>query len=126
MTAIVYDAAVLFAADRSDRATWAEHRVRLEFGVVPLVPAGVVAQVSRTPRQAQLRRLLRGCRVVTLDEAAAHAVGDLLGRAGTTDVVDASVVVVGAAHDADIATGDPRDIERLLAVSGAKLDVIRV
>ena len=64
MSAVVYDAAVLVAADRNERRTWAEHKARLEFGIIPLVPAPVVAQVSRSPQQAQLRRFLTGCAVV--------------------------------------------------------------
>jgi len=49
MSTVVYDAAVLVAADRNERRAWAEHKARLELGVVPLVPAPVVAQVSRFP-----------------------------------------------------------------------------
>ena len=63
MTEVVYDAAVLIAADRNDRQTWAEHKLLLQGGVLPLVPAAVLAQVSRSARQAQLRRFLRGCRL---------------------------------------------------------------
>ena len=48
MRSFVYDAAVLVAADRSERRVWAEHKARLELGAVPLVPAPVVAQVSRS------------------------------------------------------------------------------
>jgi hypothetical protein len=58
MRTFVYGAAVLVAADRNERRAWAEHKVRLEPGLVPLVPAPVVAQVSRSPQQAQLRRFL--------------------------------------------------------------------
>src|SRR5689334_16466274 len=72
MKPTVYDAGALIAADRSDRRRWAEHRVLLEGGLVPLVPAPVVAQVSRSPRQAELRRFLRGCEVVPMDEGTAH------------------------------------------------------
>lgn len=60
MKSVVYDTGVLIAADRNERRTWAEHRVRLESGVLPLVPAPVVVQASRSPRQAQMRRFLRG------------------------------------------------------------------
>lgn len=55
---VVYDAGVLVAADRGDRDVWADHRVRLELGTAPVTTAPVVAQVSRSPRQAQLRRFL--------------------------------------------------------------------
>ena len=51
MSTVVYDAAVLVAADKNERRAWAEHKARLELGVVPLVPAPVVVQVSRPPHQ---------------------------------------------------------------------------
>ena len=126
MSEVVYDAAVLIAADRSDRIVWADHRARLEAGTVPLVPAAVVAQVSRSPRQVQLRRFLRGCLVVSLDEPAAHVVGRLLGEARATDVVDGCVVAVAAHHSATIVTGDPDDIEALVSATGMTLPVVRV
>jgi predicted nucleic acid-binding protein len=123
MKRVVYDAAVLIAADRSERRIWAEHRVRLEAGVAPLVPAPVVAQVSRSPKQAQLRRLLRGCEIAPFDEAAAHAAGALLGKARTNDIVDASVVALAVQHSADIISGDADDIRRLVSAARAKLSV---
>jgi len=114
---VVYDAAVLVAADRNDRRVWAEHRVRLEASLAPLIPAPVVAQVSRAPSQANLRRLLRGCEVVAFDEADAHQAGSLLAASGTSDVVDAALVVLAARRGADIETGDGDDIRRLVAAS---------
>ncbi len=42
MNNFVYDAAVLVAADRNVRRAWAEHKARLELGLIPLVPALVV------------------------------------------------------------------------------------
>src|SRR5260370_35043682 len=89
MNAVVYDAAVLVAADRNERRAWAEHKARLELGVIPLVPAPVVAQVSRSPQQAQLRRFLTGCVVVPLGESEAHEAGRLLGITRTADAFDA-------------------------------------
>ena len=83
MSAVVYDAAVLVAADRNERRTWAEHNARLELGVVPLVPAPVVAQVSRSPQQVQLRRFLTGRVVVPLGESEAPQAGRLLARTRT-------------------------------------------
>jgi hypothetical protein len=125
MSAVVYDAAVLVAADRSDRRAWAEHRVRLEDGTVPLVPAAVLSQVSRSGRQAELRRFLRGCVVVPLDEVGAHEIGRLLGAARTADVADACVVTVArAARAATIVTGDPRDIEHLAGVAGIRPTIV--
>jgi predicted nucleic acid-binding protein len=108
MSDVVYDAAVLIAADRNDRRVWADHTALLESGMVPWIPAAVVAQVSRSARQVQLRRFLRGCIIVPLDEPSAHAAGRLLGAARASDVVDASVVALAASHRARIMTGDPR------------------
>jgi hypothetical protein len=123
---VVYDAGVLVAADRNVRDVWADHKVRLEAGNVPVVPAPVVAQVSRSPSQVQLRRLLRGCEVVGMTEDMAHAAGQLLGRARSADVVDAVVVQVAARLRADIVTGDRGDITRLVEAAGVSSKVIDV
>lgn len=126
MMRVVYDAGVLIAADRNERRTWAEHRVRLELGVSPLVPAAVVAQVSRSSRQVQLRRFLTGCVVVPLGEREAHEAGRLLGASRTADVVDAMVVALACRHKAVILTSDPDDIGRLVSASGARVEVVAV
>lgn len=122
----MYDAGVLVAADRSVREVWADHRARLEAGIVPVVPAPVIAQVSRSPSQVQLRRLLRGCAVASLTEELAHAAGHLLGRAGSRDVAGAVVVQVAAGLRADVVTGDRGDITRLIEAAGAAGQVIDV
>ncbi len=106
MSDVVYDAGALIAAERNDRAFWADHRVRLEQGTIQVTPATVVAQVSRSPRQAQLRRLLRGCDVASLDEDTAHRVGRILARAGTADIVDGAVVAAAVARSAAVVTSD--------------------
>ena len=124
MRAVVYDAGALIAADRNDRRFWAEHRARLEMGIVPHVPAPIVAQVSRSPKQAQLRRLLRGCEVVSLDEAVAHRVGALLAKSRTSDLSDAAAVITAIPSRADIVSNDPDDIEHLLTSARAKLRVV--
>jgi hypothetical protein len=126
MSTVVYDAAVLVAADRNERRAWAEHKARLELGVIPLVPAPVVAQVSRSPQQAQLRRFLTGCVVVPLGEREAHEAGRLLGMTRTADVVDAVVVTLALRQKAMILTGDPDDIERLIKASGREVAVVTV
>jgi hypothetical protein len=126
VTQVVYDAGALVAADRNDRSFWLDHRVRLEQGVVPVVPAAIVAQVSRSARQVPLRRLLKGCDVAVLDEDGAHRAGRLLGLTGTADVVDAIVAVVAADLGAVVLTGDRGDIERLLANTGSSAVAVDV
>jgi predicted nucleic acid-binding protein len=126
MRRVVYDTGVLIAADRSQRHTWAEHRIRLEAGVIPLVPAPVVAQASRSPKQAQMRRLLRGCEIVAFDEGAGHAAGSLLGKTRTKDVVDASVAELSIRHGADVVSDDAKDIRRLLSAAHARVSIMDV
>lgn len=126
MTSVVYDAGALVAAERNDRRMWAEHRVRLELGLSVAVPAPVVAQVSRSPRQVQLRRLLAGCEVVEFDEASAHATGRLLASSKTNDVVDATVVELATRRRAAIVTADLHDLSRLASAAGARLRIIEI
>jgi predicted nucleic acid-binding protein len=126
MKAVVYDSGALIAAERNDRTMWAEHRVRLETGIVPSVPAPVVAQVSRSPSQAQLRRLLRGCDIVSFGERDAHRAGAVLARSRSSDVVDAAVVVIAADRGAAIVTSDPKDIARLATAARAFLRILPI
>jgi hypothetical protein len=126
MSTVVYDAAVLVAADRNERRAWAEHKARLELGVIPFVPAPVVAQVSRSPQQAQLRRFLTGCVVVPLGESEAHEAGRLLGMARTADVVDAVVVTIALRQKAMVLTSGPHGIKRLVRASGREVAVVTI
>ena len=115
MNAAVYDAGALIAADRSDKLFYAFHSTTVVRGTPRLVPAGVLAQVWRDGgRQARLSRALGTCTVVPLDVTAARGAGVLCGRAGTSDVVDASVVLLAARHRAGILTSARDRIERLL------------
>jgi predicted nucleic acid-binding protein len=124
MNSVVYDAGVLVAANRNERRAWAEHKVRLELGIALVVPAPVVAQVSRSPQQAQLRRFLAGCVVTALTEDEAHEAGRLLGIAKTADVIDAVVVSTAVRRRAMILTSDSEDIERLVSASGREVIVV--
>jgi hypothetical protein len=56
---------------------------------------------------------LRAVTVVRLDELEARAAGVLCGRAATTDVVDASIVVCARARGHAGITGDPADLAAL-------------
>lgn len=120
---VLYDAGALAAAGRNSPKVWHEHRRLLERKLVPVTTAPVVAQVSRSPRQANLRRFLKGCTIVPFADVEAHEVGGLLARSGTADVVDAHVVLQAAARDAAVLTSDVDDIEWLAAAAGATITV---
>ena len=74
-------------------------------------------------RQARLARLLRGVDVRPVDDEAGRAAGVLIGRAGTTDPIDATLVL--AANPGDrILTSDPRDIGHLVTAAGRSVVII--
>jgi len=113
---LVLDAGALIAFERNARLTVGLIARLLERGEPMAVPAGVVAQVWRDGRrQARLSRLLGAAEVevVAFDDMGARAAGQLLGIAGTTDVVDASVVLLARVLGAAVATSDPEDLLRL-------------
>jgi predicted nucleic acid-binding protein len=110
------DAGALIAIERAD--PWVEGLIRraMRTGDIVTVPAGALAQVVRAPgRQARLARLLRQptTDVVPLDRADALAVGRLLARSRTSDVVDAHVAVCARRAGQPIVTSDPDDLRRL-------------
>ena len=80
------------------------------------IPATALAQVIRNPaKQARLSRLIRqiDTDLVGLDGPDATAVGLLLARTGTVDVVDAHVVVCARRAKQAIITSDAADLRRL-------------
>jgi hypothetical protein len=124
VTGVTYDSGALIAAERGERVMWARHRALLLRRVIPAVPTPVVAQCWRgTPRQAQLARLLAGCDVEALDDTRARATGTLAGRARTTDIVDAGVVV-GALRRGDlIISSDEGDLTAIAAAVSRHIDI---
>jgi len=109
---IVLDAGALIAIERADRRV-----VRLlELAGDVHVPAGALAQAWRNPaRQARLVRVMAsdGVKIEALDGTNARAAGQLCGATGTTDVVDASVVVLARTVGGLVVTSDPEDLRRL-------------
>jgi len=121
---VTYDTGALVAADRGERRTWARHRALLAQREVPTVPAPVVAQGWRGgSRQAQLARLLVGCAVEALDDERARAVGSLAARAGTPDVVDASVVEGAVRRHDLVVSSDPDALKGIATAVGRRLEV---
>jgi hypothetical protein len=117
---LLYDAGALIAAEADKPHLWVVHRQALDEGRRILVPVPVLAQVWRgSARQVSLVRLLAGCDIVDMTEPIGRAAGVLCGRAGTADVVDATVVVMAIKARAAILTADPRELERLIDAAGS-------
>ena len=119
MTALVLDAGALVAVDRGDRPMMARLAVARQHGLELRSNAMVVAQVwhDRQGRQASLARLLRAVDVRAISHEDGRQAGDLLGQAGTTDPVDATVVLLARPGDR-ILTSDPDDLTRLASAAG--------
>jgi hypothetical protein len=116
MAGLTLDAGALIAFERNDRRVVALIARSLEHRHSIAVPAGVVGQVWRDGRrQARLARLLGAPQVEIedLDDRRARHAGQLCGVRGTTDVIDASVVLCARARGHRIATSDPDDLRRL-------------
>ena len=116
MSGITFDAGGLIALDRNDRRMIALLARATERGMRITIPATALAQVMRNPaRQARLSRLIRqpGTDLIALDGPDATAVGLLLARSATADVVDAHVVVCAQRAGQPVVTGDPDDLRRI-------------
>lgn len=111
----LYDAGALIAVDNGDRRMWARHKLALEDGRDIHIPSVVVSQAWRDPRrQVRLGKFLTGCHVEPVGLEVAKAAGILCGKSGTSDIVDATVVVMAANIGAIIWTSDPDDIRTLI------------
>jgi len=125
MTTLVYDAGALSAAEANDQRMWRMHEEALVRGDPVVVAAPVLAQAWRGGPQPLLSRLLHGCLVEAMDEAVARAAGRTCGKAGSSDVVDATVAVLAVRHSAEVVTSDRKDIESLSHAIGLRI-VLRV
>jgi predicted nucleic acid-binding protein len=127
VSGLTYDSGALIAAERDDRRMWALHARALWRGVRPVVPAGVLTEVYRSARQANLARLLRGCQIDPLDETAAKAAGALLGRCSQDPgAVDASVAEGALRRGDAVVTGNEAHLRALADGVNRKLQVIPV
>lgn len=124
MGGVTYDTGALVAAERADRLLWALHRRSLERGRRPTVPAGVLAHAWRGGPQAGLSRLLKGCRIETLDELRARTAGAACAAAATSDPIDAIVVVGAAARGDLVVTSDEHDIRLLADSLGVAIEIV--
>ena len=121
---VVLDSGALIALDRGKRAMWIRLKAAHAIGDVPVTHAGVVGQVWRgSPRQAQLSLALKGIDVRPVDDRLGRAAGALLGVAGTSDVIDAAVVLLASDGD-DIITSDADDMTRLASTMDLHIEIL--
>ena len=125
MSALVLDAGAFIAVERDDRAMMARLRIAQRHHAGLRTTAIVVGQVWRDPqgRQARLARLLRAVDVRTVDEPLGRDAGVLLARSGTSDPIDATVVLVTETGDR-ILTSDPDDLRHLAAAAHTRAAIV--
>ena len=125
MSALVLDAGAFLAVERGDRAVLTRLRVAQQRHLDLRTSAIVLGEVWRKPdgRQARLARLLRAVDIRSVDEQMGRRAGVLLARAGTSNPIDATVVLVAESGDR-ILTSDPSDIQHLVAASDTRAATI--
>src|SRR5277367_4420295 len=115
-TGIVLDSGALIALDRGDKRMIALLDRALAQGRTFRVPAGVVGQAWRDGRvQVALARFLRSeeVTIVPLDDQLARSCGELCAARNSSDVIDASVVILARERRDPIVTSDANDLRRL-------------
>jgi hypothetical protein len=113
---IAFDTGGLIALDRGDRRVLAILARTAELGLRITIPATALAQAIRSPaRQARLARLIRqpSTDLVALDGPDATAVGLLLARTATADIVDAHVVICARRAGQAVVTSDAANLRRI-------------
>lgn len=122
---IVFDTGGLVALERNDRQMWARLKAAALADIPMIVPVAAIAQAWRGgPRQARLAQAVRHLEGASFDDVAVSA-GELCGRAGTSDVVDASVALVAARPGVThLCTSDPNDLDHLLEALDAKVSIV--
>lgn len=114
---MILDAGVLISIDRSDDAARSFLTAAERAGAPLHTTHPVLAQVWRDgSRQARLAAFAKTLVVHPLDDG--PAVGRLLALSGSSDVVDAHVVLLALRLGDAVITGDPRDLETLASPLG--------
>ncbi|MDR1187583.1 MAG: hypothetical protein LBK95_09025 [Bifidobacteriaceae bacterium] len=120
---LTYDTGALIAAERGNRLMWSVHLEALADGLIPTVPAGVLGEAWRGGPQARLSRLLKGCRVESLTEARARAIGELAARSGLSDTVDLAVAEGALRRGDAVVTSNRSHIEQAAGGIGQHLPI---
>ena len=113
---IVLDTGALIALERGNKRMIALIQRALAQGRTFRIPSGVVAQAWRNGRvQVTLSRFLRAqeVEIIPLDDQLARSCGELCGIANSSDIIDASVVILARERQDLIVTSDPGDLRRL-------------
>jgi hypothetical protein len=125
-TGLTLDAGALIALDHPASAILMQARLEeaLRRGGSICVPAGVIAQAWRGPRQVRLARLIRSREVdvAVMTPSVARTIGEMCAATGHADIVDVHVALCARERQHVVVTSDPDDLTRV----DPSLPVIRV
>ena len=114
MTSITLDTGALIALERRHQRIWKVLHRAQTLGVVPVVPADVVAEWWRGRTDVR-EYILAAVVVEPLTEALARLAGEAMARVKGASSVDAIVMASAAQRGDAVYTSDASDLERLRA-----------
>jgi hypothetical protein len=125
---LLLDAGALIHAEREPRGqVVSDCNTALTQNLQPLLPTVVYAQVWRGGAPQRGVTVVRKiCRLLSFTPETAEAVGRLLKASGTSDVVDAAVVIAAIQHGAVVLTADPDNIGKLATAAGHRVPILAV
>lgn len=114
---LTLDTGALLGLDRPSKAPVMQARLaeaRRRGGSI-CIPANVVAQAWRSPRQVRLARLVRSpdVEIAVLTLGAARIVGAMCAESGHNDIIDVDVALCARQRQHAVVTSDPDDIARV-------------
>ena len=86
----------------------------------------VLGQAWRGGSQHQISRVLKACEILSDDQRTGRAAGVACAGSGTSDVVDAIVIVTAVRYQASVVTSNPGDLTRIADSIGVKIRLLRL
>ena len=117
ISGLTLDTGALLALDQPAKSQLMQTRIdelRHRRGTL-CIPAGVVAQAWRSPRQVRLGRLIKSfdVEIAVMDLDVARSVGLLCAATGHRDVIDVHLVLCARERGHAVVTSDLNDISRV-------------
>lgn len=116
-TGLTLDAGALIALDHPASAILMQARLdeALRRGGSICIPAGVIAQAWRGPRQVRVARLIRSrdVDIAVMTLSAARTVGEICAHTGHAEIVDVHVALCARERTHAVVTSDPNDLARV-------------
>jgi hypothetical protein len=117
ITGLTLDTGALLAIDQQAKAQMMQSRIKelRQRGGTLCIPAAVVAQAWRSPRQVRLARLINSSdvEIAVMNLDVARSVGFLCAARGHHDVIDVHVVLCARERGHAVVTSDHDDIARI-------------